>query len=156
MIVNKLRRVVYIFMMTICFLATVNCQVLAQQADSVATSAIQARGDAPDENIDIDTDENLNVKGETIAAPSIKGGETGERAASRFVNYDNWTDLYIKTYVNGRYQGTVAPWGNLKIYISSGRTYRLYARADFTDGSYIYWGPRNRYFGNSFNWRLNN
>ncbi|MFU8813528.1 MAG: hypothetical protein ACNA78_11230 [Balneolaceae bacterium] len=124
-----------------------------QAADSLATSAVEARGDAPDENIEVQAGE--NVLGEEAEAPAIKGGETGERAASRFVNFDNYTGWYISTYIDGYYQGTVAPWGNLKINVPAGRTYRLYGRADFTDGSYKYWGARNRYFGNNFIWRLN-
>lgn len=135
------------------FTLTADVLYAQQAADSVSTGAVQARGDAPDENIEVQTGE--NVLGEEVEAPASKGGDTGERAASRYVNFDNWTGWYIKTFVDGQYKGTVAPWGNLKVYVPAGKTYRLYGRADFNDGSYSYWGSRNRYFGNSLNWRLN-
>jgi hypothetical protein len=69
---------------------------------------------------------------------------------------DNWTGWYVKVYVDGSFRGSVGPFDDGTVYVGSGAT-TVYARADFTDGSYKYWGSRvvNCPRGGTFSWTLN-
>lgn len=75
--------------------------------------------------------------------PISKGGGTSKGASYDCeVRFDNRTDLNIKTYVNGRYRGTMGGYDDAYLYIYPGYI-TVYARADFSDGSYLYWGPQS-------------
>ena len=86
--------------------------------------------------------------GEKGADPNIKTAERtndpsssgGAKGAVCGVFWDNYTNLYIKVFVDGDYAGMVSPMGELQTYAAAGST-RIYARADYKDGSYDYWGP---------------
>ena len=71
------------------------------------------------------------------------------------VIFDNYTDLVIKTYVDGGYEGLMGRMGELSTYAVAGRTV-VYARADYTDGSYRSWGPVtfNCAPGESYTWKI--
>jgi hypothetical protein len=58
------------------------------------------------------------------------------------VDVDNWTQWKVQVYVDGTFRGMVSPWGDGTTYTGAGPT-RVYVRAEFTDGTYKYWGPRN-------------
>lgn len=77
---------------------------------------------------------------------NVKNSKNAEQRS----NQDNWcnvqlnnrTSYFIKLYLNGNYAGTVGPYGYLYSWITKGPT-TFYARADFVDGTYLYWGPKD-------------
>lgn len=90
-----------------------------------------------------------NVKGEEpedIVQPADKGGRT--RGSSCYVHFDNWTSWIIDCYVDGRYRGDVAGYGDGSVTVGAGDT-RVYAVAEFTDGSKVSYGPITRYCSNA-------
>ena len=95
-----------------------------------------------------------NVKGAKVTKPATK--ESGEVYGSQYsdVVIDNWTDYYIDVYINGNYRGTISPWDKRTTWAIPGEN-RLYAKATFRDGSYLYWGPKETYTGYSYTWKLN-
>ena len=67
---------------------------------------------------------------------------------------DNWTGYYIDIYVDNSYRGTVSPWDKKTTWAIPGST-KLYAKAVFDDGSYLYWGPSTTTTGYQYTWKLN-
>lgn len=103
-----------------------------------ATKAPATRGGAADPNIKDDKQTNdPNAKGE---APSKKGGAMTRGGGGCEVRLDNRTSLLIKIYVDGIYRGVLDRYGDGVVYVGAGVTH-VYARADFDDGTYAYWGP---------------
>lgn len=81
--------------------------------------------------------------GQKMTMPIAKGGGTSKGASSDCeVQFDNRTDLNVKTYVNGRYRGAMGGYNDAYMYINPGYI-TVYARADFTDGTYQSWGPQS-------------
>jgi hypothetical protein len=68
---------------------------------------------------------------------------------------DNSTPWYIDVYVDGSFRGTMGPWDDAQAYAIAGNT-RLYARAEFDDGSVRTWGPNVVFVGRgeTYTWRL--
>ena len=66
---------------------------------------------------------------------------------------DNYTNLYIKVWVDDEYKGVVGPYGKITVAALPGKT-TLYARADFDDGSYYYWNPSAFDCSWQYTWRL--
>ncbi len=134
-------------------------QAKPQAATNVTdTKAAQSRGaESADPNIKAASA--VNQPGAKPApAPPAKGGPKTRGAGQPLfceVHVDNRTDLFIKVYIDGTYRGMMDKWGDLFDYTISGRT-QLYARADFTDGSYKYWGPSvvNCPDDGTYTWRL--
>jgi hypothetical protein len=140
-----------IFLLPVMMLFAGLTTAYAQDADNqVSTNATEMRGDAANEEIRVDDE--LNVENPDIA--NLKSDDAGERAMMRHVEFDNWTPWYIRCYVDGIYQGTVAPYSELYIRLPRTETYRFYAEANFRDGSKKYWGGINRYVSGSFKWSL--
>lgn len=118
--------------------------VSAQTSKRKAPKAIElkaqkstARG-ADDPNIKDDNQANdPNAK---IPAPEAKGGPKSRAGSACEVRLDNRTNYTIKIYIDGKYRGTVEPYGDAIGYAAPGET-KVYARADFTDGSVLTWGP---------------
>ena len=108
-------------------------KMMAQKSGKnvVKTQAQSSRGGGADTNIK--TDRAPNDPNGT-AKPAGKG-----RGCSVEVN--NNTGWYVDIYVNGVYTGTVGPWGSGWAYPPVAGS-NLYGRANFTDGSWKYWGPR--------------
>ena len=77
-------------------------------------------------------------KNSTVAASTKRAGPY-----SCDIHIDNRTDYAIhRVYVDGRNWGSVGRYGDaIARDVGAGRT-TLYAEADFTDGSTLYWGPR--------------
>ncbi|HEY9362159.1 MAG TPA: hypothetical protein VIQ00_02775 [Chitinophagaceae bacterium] len=67
---------------------------------------------------------------------------------------DNWTGYTIDVYVDGDYRGTIAAWDKKVTWAIPGNT-KLYAKATFSDGSYLYWGPSTVKTGYEYTWKLN-
>lgn len=101
------------------------------------------------------SDKPVNPKGGTNrVAPPNKGGEKS-RGIICDVHVDNRTNLYIYVWVDGNPEGMMGPFGDLYTWAVAGPT-RLYARADFDDGSRMTWGPQivQCPTGGIYTWRL--
>lgn len=119
----------------------------------VDAAAVKGRGaaTAPDENIK--TMRGANTPGANMAAPAAKGGPATRGGDACIVHVDNRTSLYIDIYLDRDYRGSVGPWGDSYRYVGCGET-RLYARADFTDGTDSTWGPVIADVDGTYTWRL--
>ena len=93
-----------------------------------------------------------NTPGTQEPAPAARGGDA-TRGSSCTVKVENHTGLYIDVYLDRVYRGTVGPWGDFYRYVGCGET-RMYARADYTDGTYDTWGPVYHQVSGTFTWRL--
>ena len=84
--------------------------------------------------------EGVNKKSNVKTDETIKknGPVYGENYCDVVV--DNYTNLYVKIWIDGNYKGIVEPYGKRTVYAVPGKT-KMYCRADFDDGSYSYWGP---------------
>jgi hypothetical protein len=102
------------------------------------TKGAATRGSEADPNIK--SDKQTNDPNAEIEAPSQKGGATTRGGGNCEVRLDNRTSLFIKVYVDGAYRGTLSPYGDGVVFVLPGETH-VYARADFDDGTYYYWGP---------------
>jgi hypothetical protein len=78
-----------------------------------------------------------------VVQPSTKGAEQS-RGGYCYITFDNWTSYYIDCYVDGYYEGYVAPYGKGNVTVSGGNT-KVYAVANFDDGSKLTWGPETKY-----------
>jgi hypothetical protein len=101
----------------------------------VTTKGQQSRGSGEDSNIKSKAHENSKDNANAAPEPPAKS----VRGLGCYVDVNNATSYYIDIYSNGIYQGTVGPWANFYTYPTGNVS--LYARADFTDGSYEKWGP---------------
>ena len=66
---------------------------------------------------------------------------------------DNYTGYSIDIYVDGNYRGSVGPYDKRVTWAVPGNT-RLYGKATFDDGTYLYWGPTVTYTGYEYTWKL--
>jgi len=120
------------------------CQT--NEETSGSGDAVQGKARGADPNIEErKTKNDPNQIDKDIIQPADKGGRT--RGTVCAVVFDNYTSWYVDCYVDGRYRGDVAPYGNGKVYVAGGDT-RIYAVAEFTDGSEITYGPLTRYCSN--------
>jgi hypothetical protein len=103
-----------------------------------------------DTNIVAAPEVNVRDKPSGIAAPAGKG-PTGRPQC--LVTVDNHTDLITKTYIDGRFSGTVRPYAELATSIVPGSAV-LYARAEYDDGSADAWGPVRVSCRTKYVWRL--
>jgi hypothetical protein len=118
----------------------------------IKAPAQSSRGGGADPNIKSEAKpaNDPNVK---TPPPPEKSGQRGARGCA--VEVSNYTAWFVNIYSNGVYVGTVGPWAN-------GVTYppmvgsAVYARANFTDGSWKYWGPRQFVCaqGGIYSWEL--
>jgi hypothetical protein len=132
------------------FLATLlTSHAVAQTPDKTKiielTSTRVEKGNAKKTDANIKHGEMANNPSAKRGAPPTKGGVRS--AGGCRVQFDNSTDLYIKVYVDGSFRGTMGPWDDSYVYVLPGIT-RVYARADYTDGSFRYWGPKEYDCGN--------
>jgi hypothetical protein len=132
--------------------ATVDSQ--GQSKPDQATSKESSRGKVGEDK-NVKEAEGVNVQGKpsTLPGPAEKTGETTRQVLCS-VMFDNYTNLWVQTYVDGRFAGTMRPWGELYTFAVSGPTI-LYARAEYTNKTYDSWGPVNVSCSRSYRWRLN-
>lgn len=105
----------------------------AKGKDKIESKSQKARGGGKDENIK-STDIPVNDPAQADKPQPEKKRGTCQ------VHVDNRVNLWVKVYVDGDFRGMVSPYGDGYTLAISGPT-RLYARADFTDGTYSWWGP---------------
>lgn len=98
---------------------------------------------AKDPEVTIDSRINDSDMDTRAVQPSAKGAQA--RGSFRYCTayFDNWTQWYIKCYVDGKLEGSLAPYGEGGVVVAPGST-RVYAKAEFTDGSWKSWGPVTR------------
>ncbi len=111
-----------------------------QNKEVVELKSNKGSGTADDPNIT--TEELPNSMANRQNAPANKGGNSKGAAGCKVI-FDNYTDFRIKLYVNGSYRGTVGGFDDAYLYVAPSSDTVVYARADFDDGSYLYWGPTN-------------
>lgn len=111
-----------------------------QEVELKASKGTSTGKGASDPNIK--EDETPNDPNTKRRPPAAKGGNSKGASYDCEVQFDNRTDLNIKTYVNGRYRGTLGGYDDAYLYIFPGYI-TVYGRADFSDGSYLYWGPQS-------------
>lgn len=112
----------------------------AEASDTIKANAQAGKAGAADPNVK-KADVTNDPKAAAGKAPAHRGATTrGFGPGVCGVAVENWTALYTKIYVDGTYRGTLGPWDEGIVFTGSGAT-TMYARADFTDGSYKYWGP---------------
>ena len=118
----------------------------------VKASAQSSRGGGQDSNIK--SDNKANDPNAKTPPPPEKSGTRGARGCA--VDVNNYTAWYVDIYVNGVFTGTVGPWGNGFVYPPAMGS-ALYGRANFTDGSWKYWGPQQFTCAQSSvnEWRIN-
>ena len=119
-------------------------------SNSLVENGAKSRGTTPTIT---NKDNGINDPKTLRKAPPSKSNEKA-RGVFSAIKVDNRTALYIKIYVDDRYEGTVGPWGDFYCMTVDGRT-KLYATADFTDGSQVTFGPRVRDINGVFTWTLN-
>jgi hypothetical protein len=132
--------------------ALLQAQGTTKQGKVVSTAAVKGRGAASGADENIKTPRAANDMASKMPAPPTKGGAAA-RGSTCVVHGDNRTGLYIDFYLDGAFRGTVGPWGDGYWYVGCGAT-RLYARADYTDGTYSYWGPTMADVDGTFTWRV--
>lgn len=110
------------------------------------------RGEDPN----IKSDKETNDPNSELAAPQQKGGAKTRGGGACQVRFDNRTRWFVKLYVDGTYRGTISPYGDGVAYTGAGPT-RVYARAVFDSGDYLYWGPTDYscYSGQFIYFRMN-
>lgn len=116
-----------------------------KKAKPVDLKAAKGSGDK-DENIK--QTRRTNQLNADIPPPANKSGTRGTGRMTCHIDLDNSTKHYIDIYIDGYYEGTMGPWDDAHVDAGSGAT-RIYARAEFEDGSYLYWGPENFVCGNN-------
>lgn len=114
-------------------------QAPAAKSGTVDAHGQKSRG-AADNDPNVKTKEATNDPSKKATAPPQKGGPKS-RAATCFVMFDNYTPWALEAFVDGDYSGVVPRYGELTTYVGNGRT-QVYARARFTDGSMLTFGPQ--------------
>lgn len=119
-------------------LTTAQGQKSKQKVIELKAQKPTTRGDDP--NIKNDTE--TNDPNSELAAPQQKGGAKTRGGGACEVRFDNRTRWFVKLYVDGTYRGTISPYGDGIAYTGAGPT-RVYARAEFNTGDFVYWGPND-------------
>lgn len=121
-----------------CFMMTANAQksTSAKSGSGDVMTSTTSRGEDPEVKSE------MKLNGDGSMTHSIQPGDKGARSRGDDceVEINNWTDLYIKIYVDGDYELTVSPWGEGSTTVGGGTT-KVYVKAPFTNGTYKYWGP---------------
>lgn len=114
-------------------------KVGGDKGGSGTSERVTTRGEDPEikvkERVNGDKSESKAVQ------PGDKGGQT--RGSHCYVKFDNWTSYYVDCYIDGYHESSVAPSGDGSLTVIGGTT-RLYAKAEFNDGSSVSWGPISR------------
>jgi len=107
-----------------------------QKPKGTSRSDKAKKGEAGGTDTNIKTARSANSPSAEQAAPQAKGGPKSRATACRF-HVDNRTPFTIDIYTDGDFRGSVGPWDDVYGYVEYGAA--LYARADFADGTFLYW-----------------
>lgn len=117
-------------------------------AENATSKGVKTQASAHDANVN--SDNMTNMAGHAVAPPVKSRGLNG----TCDIRVSNQTGLYVQFFFNGNPAGTIGPWGALTPNITEGNA-SLYARAVFTDGSVLTFGPRAlTCTGGDFTWTL--
>lgn len=92
-----------------------------------------------DSNIKID--DAPNDANQKTRRPAAKGGVRTRGGGDCKIIFGNDTEFRVKLYVDETYRGTVGGYDDTYMYIAPKLRTIVYARADFTDGTFLVWGP---------------
>lgn len=106
-----------------------------QKAEKVELKSEKGTG-SEDKNITTNRGKN------SMNSKSTKGMTRGAGQKTCYIDINNRTDYVIDIYVDGKFRGTMAEFDSSYTTTGSGTT-NIYAKAEFDDGSYLYWGPRD-------------
>jgi len=122
-------------------------------AQTVSTKGVKGAAVAKDPNVN--TTNMMNSDHPNIAAPEKKGGPKSRGLGGTCdIHVDNHTPYYVQFYFNGNPAGVLGPWGDLYPNITQGNA-QLYARAVFSNGQVMTFGPRAlTCTGSDFTWTL--
>jgi hypothetical protein len=126
-----------------------------QNKNETVTKASAARGPlSADANIKSASSDNRRDVANKIPIPPDKGGPLtrggGELCSMRV---SNSSPLHASVYIDGEYWGTTPAYGDLAGWMRC-KAVHLYARANFDDGSYYYWGPASVSVKGNYTWRI--
>lgn len=117
-------------------------QTVAKKPKVIVLKATRAAIERNGKDANIKTDDAPNERGERARRPIGKGGERERRGGGDCkIIFGNDTDFRVKLYVGGIYRGTAAAFNDAYLYIAPVAEIVVYARADFTDGTFLVWGP---------------
>lgn len=137
---------------TMTFLAAVLVTLAGQTVDKPdqISRKVRFRGaGAEDPNVKAGSEMNVrNRRPGTVPVEKPPAAHTGCP-----ITFDNQTDLFAKTYIDGVYAGTIRPFGALTAPATPGAAL-LYARAEYDDGSADAWGPIRASCSTKYVWRL--
>ncbi|HEX9998777.1 MAG TPA: hypothetical protein VGB45_16700 [Abditibacterium sp.] len=85
-------------------------------------------------------------------APPSKGGMK-RRAFMAKLKVDNRTNLFVDLYLDDAFYGTIAPFADLSVEVDQGET-KLFAKAQFEDGSFTSWGIEEVELQGGTTWKL--
>lgn len=134
----------------LCIAALVSAPLVAQ---TITTKGVKGAASGKDANVQ--SDSVANPEHPDIAAPEKKGGPKSRGLGGTCdIHVDNRTPYYVTFYFNGSAAGAMGPWGDLYPNITQGNAV-LYARATFTNGTVLTFGPRSfTCTGSDFVWTL--
>lgn len=107
-----------------------------RQSKAEKVSDKSAKGSGDDKNVTATRGKNST----TVKTTRTKTRGSGQRTC--YIDLVNETGYVIDIYIDGRYRGTIGEYDANYTTTGTGAT-KLYARAEFDDGSFLYWGPRN-------------
>jgi hypothetical protein len=136
---------------TVCLLLAAAIVAGAQVSDKpdMVSRKVRLRG-GDDANFKPGAEINVRDKASDVVPPAAK---KPAGRASCDITFDNHTDLVTKTYIDGRYAGTIRPFGALMASTVPGSAV-LYARAEYDDGTADAWGPIRVSCRTKYLWRL--
>lgn len=128
---------------------SISAQVRGED-EIIDTKSLNAEKGVKIEGLKLDEINTVNDK----SAPQVEEKSMAKRSHTKVIAVNN-TNLWVKIYSDGKYRGTAAPYGEVRFkeYATSSD---FYARADYGDGSYRYWGPEYKKLKKigKFTWNL--
>lgn len=143
-------KLVMVMGLAIVFSFAVSTEVMAQKPQKATDKGEKVAAGQTDTNVK--SQRSANDPDASEPAPEAKGGPKSKAGWGKVI-IDNRTPWAIDIYVDGDYRGTVGRYGDGFVWVERGVTI-LYARAEFDDGSFLRWGPKNITLGAAFTWTL--
>ena len=134
---------------TLVALAITIAAAQTSDAPDQVTRRVRLRGG--DEDPNVKTDLAINVRKKSSETPPPAKPPVQQQMCA--ITFDNQTELFAKTYIDGRYAFTIRPFSQVSTGAVPGST-MLYARAEFDDGSADAWGPIRVNCRTKYRWRL--
>jgi hypothetical protein len=121
-----------------------------------SSAPVKLKGAPGDKDDNVKAKKGANAK-DGLAAKKLVQPESKAGAKAKgpvcLLHVDNRTNWNIDIYVDGDYVGDVTPFGDSAGAYVGGET-RFYARAEFSDGDVLTWGPKLIDCNGSYTWTL--